>query len=389
MRPELLTQLDLSVGEAIVIGTGTFTIRGVLEAEPGGRAGGFSLGPRVLVDRADLEAAGLLGFGSRSRQQIMLRVAPERLDQFTLDVRQALRNEFVSVRSWKDRESDIGEDLQRSENYLSLVGLVVLVLGGIGVSSVTRVFVDQKLKSIAVLKCVGGQTAQILGVYVLQVMVLGLAGSLLGVALARAALVAVAAYAAAVTPTGEPLQYGLTWAAVGQGVLIGLLVSLLFSIVPLLRVRRVRPSLLLRQETGSTGRDWLRIGVGALVGVALVAVAAWQAGSLRVGLIVCGGFVVIAVALWGAGWLLVKASRPLRARPLVCAPPRGTAHRPARQSDPAGAAGRRARLLLHRRRPGRAVEPAAAVLVRAGPRYARHVPHRHPAGSDRAVCARF
>jgi putative ABC transport system permease protein len=312
VRPELLTQLDLAVGDPIVIGTGTFTIRGVLEAEPGSRAGGFSLGPRVLIDRSDLEGAGLLGFGSRSRQQIMLRVAPERVDQFTRDFRQALRNEYVGVRSWKDRESDIGEDLQRSENYLSLVGLVVLVLGGIGVSSVTRVFVEQKLKSIAVLKCVGGRTAQILGVYILQVMALGLVGSLLGVALARLALVAVGAYAAPVTPTGEPLQYGLTWPAVGQGVLIGLLVSLLFSIVPLLRVRRVRPSLLLRQESGGGGRDWLRVGAGALVGVTLVAVAAWQAGSVRVGLIVCGGFVVIAGLLWGAGWLLVKASRPLR-----------------------------------------------------------------------------
>ena len=85
----------------------------------------------------------------------MLRVDPARLDAYTRELRQAFRNEFVNVRSWKSTESDIGEDLERSENYLSLVGLVVLVLGGIGVSSVTRVFVEQKLKSIAVLKCVG------------------------------------------------------------------------------------------------------------------------------------------------------------------------------------------------------------------------------------------
>ncbi len=242
----------------------------------------------------------------------MLRVDPARLDAYTREIRQAFRNEFVNVRSWKSTESDIGEDLERSENYLSLVGLVVLVLGGIGVSSVTRVFVEQKLKSIAVLKCVGAHTAQILGVYMLQVLALGLAGSLLGVALARGALLAVTRYAASTSPTGEPLTYGLTWPAVGQGVLIGLLVALLFSIVPLLRVRRVRPSLLLRQEGGGGGRDYLRFGVGLLVGVALVAVAAWQAGSWRVGLIVCAGFIGIAGVLWGAGWLLVKMMRPLR-----------------------------------------------------------------------------
>ena len=313
VRPELLTQLDLAVGDQLRIGTSTFTIRGVLESEPGARTTGFSLGPRVLIDREALEDAGLLAFGSRARHQIMVRVDPGRLDAFMREFRRAMRNEFVTIRSWRDRETDIGEDLERSEDYLSLVGLVILILGGIGVSSVTRVFVEQKLKSIAVLKCVGGRTAQILGVYLLQVLVLGLAGSLLGVALARLALVAVAAFAAPVTPSGEPLTYGLTWPAVGQGVLIGLLVALLFSVVPLLRVRRVRPSLLLRQEGGVTGRDWPRLAAGAIVGLALVAVAGWQAGSLRVGLIVCAGFVGIAAVLWAAGWLLVKASRPLRA----------------------------------------------------------------------------
>jgi putative ABC transport system permease protein len=312
VRPELLTQLDLAVGDALVIGSATFTIRGILEGEPGGRAGGFSLGPRVLVDRAALEQAGLLGFGSRVRQQIMLRVDPARVEGLTRDLRHALRNAFVGVRSWKSTESDLGEDLERSENYLSLVGLVILVLGGIGVSSVTRVFVEQKLRSIAVLKCVGARTSQILGVYMLQVMALGLAGSLLGVALARFALAGITAYAPATTPTGDPLTYGITWPAVWQGVLIGVLVAALFSIVPLLRVRRVRPSLLLRQEAAGGGRDWLRIGAAALVGAALVGVAAWQAGSWQIGAIVCGGFVVLAGVLWGAGWLLVKATRPLR-----------------------------------------------------------------------------
>ena len=312
VRPELLTQLDLEVGAALLIGGQAFTIRGVLEGEPGGRTGGFSLGPRVLVDRQALEQAGLLGFGSRARHQIMLRVDPARYDAVERDLRDAFRNEFVSLRTWKNREDDIGEDLERAENYLSLVGLVVLVLGGIGVSSVTRVFVEQKLKSIAVLKCVGASSAQILWIYLAQVLALGLAGSLLGLVLAGAGISALGGFLSQTTPTGEPIAYGLTARAAGQGVLIGLLVSLLFSVVPLLRVRRVRPSLLLRQEAGGGGRDWVRLAVGAFVGLALVAVAAWQGGSLRVGLIVCGGFVLVAGVLWAAGWVLVKATRPLR-----------------------------------------------------------------------------
>ena len=151
------------------------------------------------------------------------------------------------MRSYKATEDDIGEDFTRAENYLSLVGLVIVILGGIGVSSVTRVFVQQKMKSIAVLKCVGARSSQLLAVYVAQVAVLGLAGSLLGVLLAALAMRAIPSLLAGATP-GVEINYALTWPAVLQGLGIGLLVSLLFSLVPLLDVRHVKPSLLLRDE---------------------------------------------------------------------------------------------------------------------------------------------
>jgi putative ABC transport system permease protein len=171
--------------------------------------------------------------------------------------------------------------------------------------------VSQKLKSIAVLKCVGATTRQVLAVYVLQVLVLGLGGSLMGLLLGRAAL------AAAPAEIGSglgalPLSHALTPGAMLQAVGIGVLVSLLFSLVPLLGVRHVRPSLLLRQESGAAARvDWLRLAAMGGVGGALVTLAAWQAASLRIGLAVCGGFVALALALQGAGWLLVRLTAPL------------------------------------------------------------------------------
>ncbi len=88
-------------------------------------------------------------------------------------LRSAFANEFVGVRSYRRSEDQMGENLTRAENYLSLVGLVVLILGGIGVSSVTRVFVQQKLRSIAILKCVGASSREILAVYMTQVLLLG------------------------------------------------------------------------------------------------------------------------------------------------------------------------------------------------------------------------
>jgi putative ABC transport system permease protein len=312
VRPELLTQLGVAVGDSIVMGRSTFVIRGVLDSEPGRRGGGFSLGPRVLVDRDALAGAGLLGFGSRANHQVMLKVDEARVEPLGKSLKDAFKNRFVTVRTFRSTENDLGEDLQRAENYLSLVGLVILVLGGIGVSSVTRVFIEQKLKSIAILKCVGATTRHVLGIYMTEILTLGLAGSLLGVLLAGATLAALPAFVPATGPTGTPLQYGLTASAVGQGLAVGMLVALLFAIVPLLRVRRIRPSLLLRQEGGSGGRDWVRVAATGAVALALVGVAAWQAGSLRVGLVVCVGFVAITLVLLGAAWLLVRLTRPLR-----------------------------------------------------------------------------
>ena len=159
------------------------------------------------------------------------------------------------MRSYKATEDDIGEDFARAENYLSLVGLVIVILGGIGVSSVTRVFVQQKMKSIAVLKCVGARSSQLLAVYVAQVAVLGLAGSLLGVLLAALAMRAIPSSARRRHAGRRDRLRADAGRRSLQGLGIGLLVSLLFSLVPLLDVRHVKPSLLLRDEARARRPD--------------------------------------------------------------------------------------------------------------------------------------
>jgi putative ABC transport system permease protein len=312
VRPELLTTLSVKVGDQILIGKAPFTIRGIIKNEPGRRVGDFSLGPRVLIDFNDLPATGLLSFGSRSRHVLLVKLPEARVQALVTTLQNDFKEEFISARSFRATDDEVGRDFDRAENYLSLVGLVIVILGGIAVSSVTRVFVLQKLRSIAVLKCVGARSAQIIAVYILQVMTLGLAGSLLGVVLARLAIAAIPYF---LTPTSSSLladvPYGVTASAAAQGIGIGVLVSLLFSVVPLLHVRMVRPSLLLRDETRTGGRDWTQIIAMVLVSAALVGLTSWQASSLRVGLIVCAGFTALALVLQLTGRLLVRAVSPL------------------------------------------------------------------------------
>lgn len=316
--PELLTQLGLSVGDQIAIGEVEFTIRDVILSEPGRQLGGFSFGPRVLVSYDAVEETGLLTFASRANRQMLLRIPNEaQVEPLVEQLREDLGAAFVRVGSYRRTENRIERNLGRAENYLSLVGFVVVILGGIGVWSVTRVFVQQRLKSVAILRCLGATAGRVLAVYVLQVTLLGLGGSVLGIGVAQLALWAVPDSLAdqAATVAGlSAVSTTPTGSAVAQGLAVGVLVSLLFALVPLLDIRHAKPLLLLRQgqSVPRVGVDWIRIGVMVAVGTALVLVASWQAASLEIGLYVVGGFTVVAFALYLIGRGLILAIQPLQ-----------------------------------------------------------------------------
>jgi putative ABC transport system permease protein len=311
VRPELQAQLGVHVGDRLTIGQGSFEIRGVIDSEPGRRLGAFSLGPRVFVALEDLEKSGLLTFGSRASHQRLVKAPEATLDALVSSLRGDFSNQFARIRSYKATEDDIGENFARAEDYLSLVGLVVVILGGIGVSSVTRVFVQQKIRSIAVLKCVGARSSQLLVIYLAQVVVLGLAGSALGVLLAALAIAVIPATLAAAATPGVTIHYGVTGSAVVQGLGIGLLVSVLFALVPLLDVRHVKPSRLLRDEPRSGRPDLVQILALGFVAAALVLLTVWQAGSWRIGLVVTLGLAATTLVLTLAGVLLIRLIRPL------------------------------------------------------------------------------
>jgi putative ABC transport system permease protein len=335
---DLLVQLDVEVGDRIMIGGQPFTIRGVIVQEPGRRVGAFTFGSRVIVDLGELRNTGLLTFGSRASNQILLKVRDDGVVALAERLREdGMRDRFVWARSYKALEDDIGEDLERSENYLSLVGFIIVVLGGIGVWSVTRVFVRQKIRSVAILKCLGATTKYVLATYVLQVVLLALSGSLMGVLLAG---LAIASIPESLTRSFEGMEYGLTASGVLQGLAVGVLVSVLFALVPLLEVRRVKPLLLLRggveqpaapahrdaQAAGGLVARWasrawtalrsldlVQVGAAVLVTAALIGVASWQAASLEAGGIVSIGFAVVAIVLYAAAWAIVRGVAPLAA----------------------------------------------------------------------------
>ena len=171
----MLTTFGVGVGDPIVIGQATFTIRGVILSEPGRGMGQFNLGPGSSSTTTTCRRPDCWGSAAGPGGLCSSEAPDSSIDGLVKTLRADFREDFINTRSYRNTEDQIGRDFDRAENYLSLVGLVIVILGGIAVSSVTRVFILQKMRSIAVLKCVGARSAQIIGIYVMQMLLLGFA----------------------------------------------------------------------------------------------------------------------------------------------------------------------------------------------------------------------
>ncbi len=302
VAPVLLDDLNVKVGDKIHIGEAEFQIRATFDSEPGG-TDGFRLGARVFVEKKAFDEIGVTRGGARIRRRILYRTSDNPTGLVT-SLREALKGTILTVRSYREQQENLSEQFEKTENYLSLTGLLILVLGGVGVWNVARVFVEQKRKSVAVLKCLGASGTKIITVYLLQILTLGFAGSLFGIVLAQMFLWFARARFGEILPKG--MSYSVHFSTALQGILLGVLISLLFSALPLLQVRSIKPNLLLRDETGEKTRrlDWAKTIVGALCLAGLLALAVWQAGSLKVGAYFLVGLGATSLVLYLAAFVL-------------------------------------------------------------------------------------
>ena len=316
VRPEVRVRLGLEIGDPILLGGEPFEVRGDLLKEPGAGIDFFRRGPRVLVGLSDLLETGLLDVPERARWEVLLSVdSEEAVGGLSAGLHAALEDHPVRVRTFRQTGDRIARRIRRGEDYLSLAGFVILLLGGIGVFSVARAFTRQSLPSAAIERCLGVPSRTILLIALLQMAVLAGLASAFGIAVGAVAL---QLFIPEVEVGGLQIAARLTPAAAMQGAFTGGLVSLLSAVFPLLPLRRVRPLGLLRSgdmldERGSPGARRLEGAVAAGAVLLFFGLAGWQSGSLRITLAVTGGFVLVAVTLWILGGLILRALAPLAA----------------------------------------------------------------------------
>jgi putative ABC transport system permease protein len=308
--PELLERLGLDLGDELRIGEQAFTVRARLVHEPDRIAGAFTLGPRVFISLDALEGTGLVTFGSR-----VLRRALVALDDpdATLDLEalaDTLRGRFedpgVRVETYTQAQPSLRRGLRRLAGFLGLVALLSLLVGGVGIAQSVRAWLDTHVDAIATLKCLGWRPRQVLALYLIQSLLLGLAGAALGAVAGSAALLVVPRF----LPDPALAAYVDPWQprAVLRGVTLGAAVSLVFSLPALVAILRVPPARVFRsdaQPLPATRR--YEIAALALTVTAIAAMATVQAGDWAVAWRFTAGVLGTALALLVAGAVLRRA----------------------------------------------------------------------------------
>ena len=370
--PSLLVALDASVGDSLRLGQKMFQIAGTLGNVPGDAGITAVIGPRVYLSDNWLDATALLTFGSRAEYDVVLKLPASlattaaaktmardlrrRIDPkaAALQEAQEARGEArrgpgadddappadtsakvvaaapdsasgsasrlvsdaartrVRVRTVADTERDFTESVARLADFLSIIGLIALLLGGIGVASGVNAFVSAKIDTVAVLRCLGATSRQVLALYVVQSAAMGLVGAVAGTLLGVAVQFLLPGVVSDFLPSDVDLA--LEPRPLMLGLATGVWVSLVFAMRPLLALRRVSPLQAIRRDMDNAAlpREWndpARLTVDALLVGSIIGIVVSRIGNVRQGLYISAAIGGAVLVLWIAATLLIAAAR--------------------------------------------------------------------------------
>ena len=295
VAPGLLERLGMSVGDTLRVGGADYEVAGTVVQEPDKLEISFTLGPRVFMSQAGLMRTSLLDRGARVEYRALLKLPDgstaadaERLQSYLND--RLPPEDDYDVDTFTSAQPQLRRSFERMGRYLGLVGLLSLLVGGVGVAQVARVWLRSRMDDVAILRCVGATPWQVVFVFALQVVAMALVGSGLGAALGTLFHWLVPRLSGGLLPIDlvDPWQPG----AIAWGMFLGTAIALVFTLPLLIALRRVPPVRVLRRDAEPTRGGW---GVHIIAALLILGSVWWaavaQAEDLKHGSVFVGGLV--------------------------------------------------------------------------------------------------
>ncbi len=294
--PELLLRLGVAVGDVIELGRARLTITDTIETEPDRLSGGIDFGPRLLASREALDASGLVQPGSLVRWHTRItlpgQASDERVGAVVKEIEAAFPKAGWRVQARTEAAPGLTRNIERFAQFLTLVGLTALVVGGVGVANAVASFVDRKRPVIATLRTLGASGDLVVMIHLIEVMAIAGIGIAIGVVVGAVVPPVAGALLAGILPI--PALNGIFPAQLALAVVYGVLTALAFSLWPLGRAHDVPPTTLYRDRSGAAvARPRRRYMIAtAVAALALAGIAVLLAGDRIVAAAFVGGAAV-------------------------------------------------------------------------------------------------
>lgn len=308
----LMLQFNAHVNDTIKVGNQTFLIAGVLNKAPGQTGISAGVAPIVYIPMQYLDATGLITVGSRVNYNFYYKFNNKtKVEELAKGLEPQLDKagfNYDTVEGKKEGTSRSFADLSR---FLSLVGFIALLLGCVGVASAINIYIREKIRSIAIMRCMGVKASEAFLIYLIQITGIGLIGSVAGAILGTGIQQLLPLVLKDFLPI--TISVSISWLAVGQGILLGLIISILFALLPLISIRNISPlnTLRLSVDDATTMRDPFRWLVYILVLLFVTSFAYLQIGNWIGALFFTIGISVAFMILTAIAWLLIRFTRLL------------------------------------------------------------------------------
>jgi putative ABC transport system permease protein len=314
--PTLLARLDLKIGDVVTVGDARFQIRSAVEAEPDKLAGGLGFGPRFLISDTALRATGLLQPGSLVRWIYRVKL-PEHADDDRAtaalidDARGAAPQAGWEIRSRANASPQLERTIERFTQFLTLVGLAALLVGGVGVANAVKSHIDRRLDVIAAFKALGATGRDVFAIYLTQVIVIASLGSVIGLAAGAALPFVIVGLFGDLLPL--PILPAVHASELALAFVYGLLTALAFGLWPLGRVHDVPAAALFREVVASEWHRprWRYLLLMAVVIALLIAVVIGLAYDKRVAAIFVASSAFVFAVLRGVAAAVMALARRL------------------------------------------------------------------------------